>query len=44
MPSIFSYCKAVSIKAEVLSDAEEEECPVPVTLPGIKQMQVFLVL
>jgi hypothetical protein len=28
--------QAVSIKAEVFSDAEEEEYPVPITFAGIK--------
>jgi hypothetical protein len=27
---------AVTVKAEVFSDAEEEEYPVPITYPGIK--------
>ncbi|XP_033607406.1 zinc finger protein 782-like [Cryptotermes secundus] len=34
-PSHDAY-EAISIKAEVLSDGEEEEYPVPVTYPGIK--------
>jgi hypothetical protein len=28
--------QAITIKAEVFSDAEEEEHPVPLTFPGIK--------
>jgi hypothetical protein len=28
--------QAITIKAEVFSDAEEEEYPVPITFPGIK--------
>jgi hypothetical protein len=28
--------QAISVKAEVLSDVEEEEDPLPVTFPGIK--------
>jgi hypothetical protein len=35
-PASHDTYPAVSIKAEVFSDAEEEECPVPLTFVGIK--------
>jgi hypothetical protein len=34
--SFHDACQAISIKAEELSDAEEEEDPPAITLPGIK--------
>jgi hypothetical protein len=35
-PSSHDAYQAIGIKAEVLSDAEEEECPGPITFPVIK--------
>jgi hypothetical protein len=35
-PGTYVACQPISIKAEKLPDAEEEENPVPITFTGIK--------